>query len=53
MRQSWVVKLKPGCGAEYKKRHDYLWPEMLRPCGATVSATSLGNRSSCHGGFIA
>lgn len=22
------MKLKPGCGAEYKKRHDALWPEM-------------------------
>ena len=28
MRQSWVMKLKPGCEAEYKKRHDALWPEM-------------------------
>jgi L-rhamnose mutarotase len=28
MRQSWVMKLKPGCEAEYKKRHDELWPEM-------------------------
>jgi L-rhamnose mutarotase len=28
MRQSWVMKLKPGCAAEYKRRHDELWPEM-------------------------
>jgi L-rhamnose mutarotase len=28
MRQSWVMKLKPGCEAEYKKRHDELWPEL-------------------------
>jgi L-rhamnose mutarotase len=28
MRQAWVMKLKPGCEAEYKKRHDELWPEM-------------------------
>ena len=28
MRQSWVMKLKPGCEDEYKKRHDGLWPEM-------------------------
>lgn len=22
------MKLKPGCAAEYKKRHDELWPEL-------------------------
>lgn len=29
MRQAWVMKLKPGNEAEYKKRHDEIWPEML------------------------
>jgi L-rhamnose mutarotase len=29
MRQAWVMKLKPGSEAEYKKRHDEIWPEML------------------------
>ncbi|MEO6711439.1 MAG: L-rhamnose mutarotase [Planctomycetota bacterium] len=28
MRRAWVMKLKPGNEALYKKRHDELWPEM-------------------------
>ena len=28
-RQAYTMKLKPGCAAEYKKRHDEIWPEML------------------------
>ena len=24
------MKLKPGCEAEYKRRHDELWPELAR-----------------------
>lgn len=28
MRNAWVMKLKPGCEAAYKKAHDELWPEM-------------------------
>lgn len=24
------MKLKPGCAAEYKRRHDALWPELAR-----------------------
>lgn len=23
------MKLKPGCAAEYKRRHDEIWPELL------------------------
>lgn len=33
-----VMKLKPGCEAEYKRRHDELWPEMaaiLRKAGVS------------------
>ena len=26
---AFVMKLKPGCEEEYKKRHDQLWPEMV------------------------
>ena len=40
MRQSWVMRLKPGCEDEYKKRHDDLWPEMaeaLRRGGCETS----------------
>jgi L-rhamnose mutarotase len=28
MRQAFVMKLRPGSEAEYKKRHDEIWPEM-------------------------
>ncbi|HBV77083.1 MULTISPECIES: L-rhamnose mutarotase [Vibrio] len=29
IRKACVMKLKPGCEAEYKKRHDELWSEMV------------------------
>ena len=28
MRIAFKMKLKPGCEAEYKRRHDLLWPEL-------------------------
>ena len=28
-RKAFVMKLKPGYEAEYKSRHDAIWPEML------------------------
>jgi L-rhamnose mutarotase len=34
-----LLKLKPGCEEEYKKRHDELWPEMskaLRQAGVSM-----------------
>ena len=27
-RMAWVGRIKPGCFAEYVKRHDEIWPEM-------------------------
>jgi L-rhamnose mutarotase len=27
-RVAFKMKLKPGCEAEYKKRHDEIWPEL-------------------------
>jgi len=27
-RRAFKMKLKPGCAAEYKKRHDEIWPEV-------------------------
>jgi L-rhamnose mutarotase len=27
-RHAFKMKLKPGCMAEYKKRHDEIWPEL-------------------------
>lgn len=29
MRVAWVMKLKPGQEAEYKRKHDEIWPEMV------------------------
>jgi L-rhamnose mutarotase len=29
-RNAFIMKLKPGCQAEYKKRHDEIWPELLK-----------------------
>ena len=29
-RHAFKMKLKPGCEAEYKKRHDEIWPELSR-----------------------
>lgn len=29
MRFAWVMKLKPGQEAEYKRKHDEIWPEMV------------------------
>lgn len=28
-RTAFKMKLKPGCEAEYKKRHDEIWPELV------------------------
>ncbi|MBN2064311.1 MAG: L-rhamnose mutarotase [Sedimentisphaerales bacterium] len=28
LRSAFTMKLKPGCKAEYKKRHDEIWPEL-------------------------
>ncbi len=30
VREGFLMRLKPGCVAEYKKRHDEIWPELLR-----------------------
>jgi L-rhamnose mutarotase len=35
-RNAFAMRLKPGCAAEYKKRHDAIWPELkaeLRKAG--------------------
>src|SRR5688572_29440402 len=29
MRKAFKMKLRPGMAAEYKKRHDAVWPEVL------------------------
>lgn len=30
MRDAFKMKLKPGAVAEYKKRHDEIWPELVK-----------------------
>ncbi len=29
-RVAFTMKLKPGCENEYKRRHDEIWPELVR-----------------------
>lgn len=28
-RLAWKGRIRPGCEAEYKRRHDEIWPEMV------------------------
>ena len=30
LRNAFKMKLKPGCEAEYKRRHDEIWPELAQ-----------------------
>ncbi len=34
IRHAFKMKLKPGVAAEYKKRHDAIWPELARELSA-------------------
>lgn len=34
IRNAFVMKLKPGFAAEYKKRHDAIWPELAKELAA-------------------
>ena len=40
-RNAFVMKLKPGREAEYKKRHDEIWPELA----ATLKAAGVSDYS--------
>lgn len=41
-RQAYTMKLKPGFAAEYKKRHDEIWPELAAELrGAGISDFSI------------
>jgi L-rhamnose mutarotase len=41
-RQAFMMKLKPGFSAEYKKRHDEIWPELAEELrGAGISDFSI------------
>jgi len=38
IRKTFAMRLRPGCEAEYKKRHDEIWPELkaeLRKAGVS------------------
>src|SRR5262245_14281319 len=37
-RQAFTMKLKPGMVAEYKKRHDEIWPALARELTAAGSS---------------
>ena len=28
-REAFIMKLKPGCVGEYRRRHDAIWPELV------------------------
>jgi len=30
IQKAFKMKLKPGCAAEYKRRHDTIWPELKK-----------------------
>jgi L-rhamnose mutarotase len=47
-RNAFVMKLKPGFEAEYKKRHDAIWPELsaeLRRAGISDYSIFLDERT--------
>jgi len=47
--RSFAIKLKPGCEAEYKKRHDELWPELadaFRKAGVLEYSIYLDEKTS-------
>jgi L-rhamnose mutarotase len=49
VRNAFVMKLKPGFEAEYKKRHDQIWPELaqeLRAAGISSYSIFLDPRSN-------
>jgi L-rhamnose mutarotase len=40
-QHAWVLEIRPGYEAEYKQRHDEIWPEMLE----TLTAAGVRNYS--------
>ncbi|MFM2480075.1 L-rhamnose mutarotase [Celerinatantimonas sp. YJH-8] len=30
IRQASIMQIKPGCEAEYQRRHDEIWPDMVK-----------------------
>lgn len=49
-RNAFVMKLKPGFEAEYKRRHDQIWPELtreLKAAGISDYSIFLDPRTGC------
>lgn len=47
-RNAFTMKLKPGCAAEYKRRHDAIWPELaqvLQQAGVSDYSIFLDERT--------
>jgi len=47
-RQAFMMRLKPGFEAEYRKRHDEIWPELsalLKAAGIRVYSIFLDTKS--------
>ncbi|MDR2793494.1 MAG: L-rhamnose mutarotase [Treponema sp.] len=47
-RNAFAMRLKPGCGKEYKKRHDEIWPELkaeLRKAGVSDYSIYLDGKT--------
>ena len=48
-RNAFAMRLKPGCAAEYKKRHDAIWPELkaeLRKAGVSDYSIYLDKKTN-------
>jgi L-rhamnose mutarotase len=48
-RNAFAMRLHPGCEAEYKKRHDQIWPELkaeLRKAGETKYKIYLDTKTN-------
>jgi L-rhamnose mutarotase len=48
-RKAFVMYLHPGCEAEYKKRHDEIWPELkaeLRQAGVSNYSIYLDRKTN-------
>ena len=53
-RNAFVMRLKPGCAGEYKKRHDNIWPELkaeLRKAGISNYSIYLDKKTNTLFGF--
>jgi L-rhamnose mutarotase len=48
-RNAFAMRLRPGCEAEYKKRHDEIWPELkaeLRKAGVSDYSIYLDRKTN-------